>query len=158
MNVLYGFDLLMETIKGAFGFDTLCLIPSDCFLIFPYKEIEVILCDCKTKCEKFYLAGPMTGYPDYNWNKFKDATKRLREQLNFEIVSPVEITDEMGGQRKFIEDTEHQKKVWGKLIEEIESCDGIVLMEGWQKSTGAKRELKIALENDKQVYLLEEMI
>ena len=44
---------------------------------------------------KLYLAGPMRGYYNYNFQQFEDATAYLR-WLGHEVVSPHEIDIEQG--------------------------------------------------------------
>ena len=84
--------------------------------------------------KRVYLAGPMTGYPELNFPAFHREAARLRDK-GFDVVNPAEINaDPAAG--------------WVDCmradIRELVTCDGIVLMPGWEKSRGATLEHHIA--------------
>lgn len=105
---------------------------------------------------KIYLAGPMSGIPQFNFPAFYAAAKVLREQ-GFEVVNPAEIDDaEDAGAALRSPDGDPNnravvKKSWGdflsrdvKLLADT-GIEGIVFLPGWQKSKGARLEAFVGL-------------
>ena len=85
-----------------------------------------------------YLAGPMTGYENFNIPAFKTAKEELEKQ-GFEIVLPYDI-----------ENTEQSGWTWGDYLAEdiriiCNDCMGMVLLPEWERSRGAKLELAAGL-------------
>lgn len=108
-----------------------------------------------------YVAGPMTGLPQFNFPAFDEATTNLRRE-GFKVVSPAELDDEetraaalaspdgAPGSGTTNGDT------WGdflardvKLI--ADQCDGVAVIDGWNKSKGARLETFIAHVTSKPV-------
>jgi hypothetical protein len=102
---------------------------------------------------KVYLAGPMSGLPQFNFPAFYAAAKALREQ-GFEVVSPAELDDaeDAGAAMKSPDGNMRGiAKTWGdflardvKLLAD-EGIKGIVFLPGWDKSRGAKLEATVGL-------------
>jgi len=91
----------------------------------------------------WYLSGPMTGYPDFNFSLFQRAAKTLREK-GFQIVSPSEM-DESQGHWPWA-----RRPKWGAYLGRdvtviIEECDGIIMLPKWRDSPGCRIELFVAL-------------
>lgn len=86
------------------------------------------------KPARWYLAGPMTGYPDLNFPAFHAAAASLRA-LGLHVVNPAELNPDPGADWKDCMRTD---------IAELVHCDGIVLLPGWEGSKGAKLERHIA--------------
>ena len=85
---------------------------------------------------KLYIAGPMTGYPGFNFPAFHAAARVLRAQ-GHDAVSPAE---QFGG------NTTLPYQVYTRHDAElILTVEGIVLLDGWGKSTGAKTETALGL-------------
>lgn len=80
-----------------------------------------------------YIAGPMTGYPEYNHPAFHAKAAELRASGE-EVINPAEIDAEIGLDQPW--DTYLRRD----LILLAEHCDKIVLLEGWEKSKGASLE------------------
>jgi hypothetical protein len=78
----------------------------------------------------WYLAGPMTGYPEHNHPAFKLAAKLLRNR-GYTVWSPAEEND-----------THLTFNVCMKkdLNAVVNLCRGIVLLNGWKRSLGANTE------------------
>lgn len=83
---------------------------------------------------KWYLAGPMTGIHDHNYPAFHAEAARLRA-AGMEVINPAEINAV-------------KPDTWAAAmradIAALLTCDGIVLMPGWEHSKGATLEYKIA--------------
>lgn len=105
---------------------------------------------------KFYLAGPMRGYQHFNFPAFLMAA-RVLEARGFEIVSPAEKDLEAGFDPS--RPIEGQKFDVGAAFrwdfEAVVKSRGIILMPGWDRSTGAKAERLVAFLGELEVYLLD---
>lgn len=96
-----------------------------------------------------YLAGPMTGYPDYNFPAFEEARKQLR-RLGAEVHCPAEL-----GQ---VEGWEWEQYMRRGLITMLTNCRAVVVLPGWEQSRGAKMEVGIAAKLRMTVLSLHEAI
>lgn len=98
-----------------------------------------------------YLAGPMTGLPDFNFPAFFAAAAVLRDR-GYTVVSPAEINTEqkLTGTVPWVECLRND-------IKALCDCEGIVLMPGWEGSKGAHLELHIAHRLGLQVMHFEKM-
>jgi hypothetical protein len=102
---------------------------------------------------KVYVSGPMTGYPEFNYPAFHEASAALRE-YGYEVVSPAEIDAESGllaGTSLWEDFIRHDVRI-------LTYCDGIVLLDGWHKSRGARLEHHIALTLNMDVLTLAEAL
>ena len=77
----------------------------------------------------------MTGIKDYNYPEFNRVAADLRD-YGCDIFNPAEIKLDNPTYEGYME----------VCLEAIERCDKIYLLKGWECSSGAKRELKKALE------------
>jgi hypothetical protein len=86
----------------------------------------------KKKDYKFewYLAGPMSGLPEFNYPAFRLAAKLLRNR-GYKIWSPAEEND------THLTFNTCMKK---DLNSVVNLCKGILLLNGWKKSLGANIE------------------
>jgi hypothetical protein len=84
---------------------------------------------------RWYLAGPMSGYPESNYPAFGEAAKFLRS-IGYDIVSPHET--------KPVQDDSRWQECIRHDISTLATCHGIVLLSGWSRSKGARLELTIA--------------
>lgn len=88
-----------------------------------------------TDTRRIYLAGPMTGYPEFNYPAFRTATAFLRRQ-GHEVVCPTELHDG---------DTSRPWDYYVRCaIGGLIRCDTIALLPGWETSRGARLEHTIA--------------
>ncbi|WP_213761962.1 DUF4406 domain-containing protein [Caballeronia sp. dw_19] len=83
---------------------------------------------------KLYLAGPMTGYPEFNFPAFAAESARLRT-LGFEVVNPAELNSGSDGDWLACMRVD---------IKALVDCDGVALLPGWEKSRGAPIEQGLA--------------
>lgn len=94
-----------------------------------------------------YVAGPMTGLPEYNAPAFDRATADLREQ-GFEVISPVEMDREDGISLE-AEAAHNGGWDWARALARdiavvIRDVDAVVVLPGWTKSRGAFLETETA--------------
>lgn len=82
---------------------------------------------------KVYLAGPMTGIPEFNYPQFAKHADDLRTR-GFEVVSPHELCDQSMSWRLCMKVN----------IKRLVECDMIAMLPGWDKSRGACLEMQIA--------------
>lgn len=104
---------------------------------------------------KVYLAGPMTGIEDWNFPAFIDGARALRE-AGHEVISPAEHDLELGYVEVTARDdgdvpihfdiTESfdREVVLAWDCEQIPTCDAVVLLCGYGKSSGVRQELATA--------------
>ena len=85
---------------------------------------------------RVYIAGPMTGLPNFNYASFNQTAKQLRA-LGCEVENPAENPDPPG-------------KEWAgymrMAIAQVIQCDTLALLPGWHTSRGAEIERRLALE------------
>ncbi len=83
---------------------------------------------------KLYVAGPMSGLPEYNYPAFHKAAADLRA-AGYEVLNPAENDRPLGDPwHAFMRDA------IGLLIQ----CNGVALLDGWQDSRGARIEQNLA--------------
>lgn len=83
---------------------------------------------------RYYLSGPMTGLPSFNYPYFNAVAERLRHD-GLEVVNPAE---NFGGDENL--PREHYMK---KDVAHLLDCQAIVLLDGWQNSRGARLEVEL---------------
>lgn len=83
---------------------------------------------------RWYLSGPISGYPEHNAPQFNVAAKMLRER-GYEVCNPIEFDETLG-------------LAWSdylrKDIRALMDCGGVITLPGWQESRGANLEVHIA--------------
>lgn len=98
---------------------------------------------------RFYLSGPMRGYPKFNFPAFDAATAEGRRR-GYGVMSPADMDRELGHTENdsldAINTPEQQRRFAGRdcaaiLALKAENGDGIALLPGWERSTGALAEL-----------------
>lgn len=122
------------------------------------KEMDAIIADytientgtleeyqkaCRSLCDMLglstrktiYIAGPITGKPNYNQVAFLYAKTKLQAK-GYEVISPLEIVEP--GELPW----EHYMK---KDIPILIDCDEVYMLKGWNKSKGAALEHSLAL-------------
>ena len=103
---------------------------------------------------KYYLAGPMTGVPQFNIPLFDEAAFKLRK-AGFDIISPAERdTYETRSSALRSKDGDHAQlttaESYGDMLSRdmkiiADEVDGLVLLDGWENSRGARLEVYVAL-------------
>lgn len=83
---------------------------------------------------RFYISGPMSGYPEHNATQFTSVAKLLRER-GYDVCNPIEFDESPG-------------LAWSdylrKDIRALMDCQGVITLPGWQESRGATLEVHIA--------------
>lgn len=101
-----------------------------------------------------YLAGPMRGFPELNFPKFRAASPLL-ESAGWKVFSPAdifELNEDNNDQRRFVRRFTHI------IINELSDGDAIVLLPGWEGSVGAQAERSVGLWCGLNVLTLEEAL
>lgn len=84
---------------------------------------------------KLYIAGPMTGLPDFNYPAFFAAEEQLKA-AGYETENPA--------RNELSEDRPADEPMWLGFMRmslvQISRVDGLALLPGWQNSSGAKLE------------------
>lgn len=96
--------------------------------------------------ENYYVAGPMSGYDEYNYPAFDKATGELRDS-GIKVLSPHEVPWPRG------HETMQSAELWTRMMEAtnplLQKSAGIILLKGWPASTGAGIELNFFLQRPK---------
>lgn len=111
---------------------------------------------------KWYLAGPMTGIPQFNIPAFDEAAETLRSQ-GFEIISPAErdtyetrkaALGSATGDHSDLSVAETYGDMLARDMKIIaDEIGGMIFLPGWHKSRGAKTEGYLALAFDRKFGL-----
>ena len=109
------------------------------------------------KIRTIYIAGPMTGKPGFNYQKFNEWARALRA-LGWGVKNPVEIGERFGTADEINADKKLLETVMAAEIEELKKCDAIFLLDEWETSTGAKKELAVALSQGLEVIVAPKLI
>lgn len=83
----------------------------------------------------FYVSGPMTGYPDFNFPAFADAARRLRD-AGHSVYSPHECFN--GSQTMAYADYIRED------VRLVCLSRAVVVLPGWEHSKGANLEVHLA--------------
>ena len=82
--------------------------------------------------KKIYIAGPMTGYDNFNRDEFNSAAEKLTSKGHV-ALNPAILPDGLS-----------QAEYMQICISMLQMCDGILLLKGWKKSAGARAEYALA--------------
>ena len=104
------------------------------------------------KRPKIYIAGPMRGLPDFNYPKFNQYAQAHR-MAGWFVVNPVEIGADYGTPDQINADPALLAAVMAAELHALETCDAIYLLDGWQNSEGARKELAAAIAYGLKIYL-----
>lgn len=82
---------------------------------------------------KVYVAGPMTGLPEFNYPAFRAAAERLRD-AGYEVEDP----------STNVNPTPDDYHGWLRAgLAQLIRCDGVALLDGWEASGGARLEVNV---------------
>lgn len=83
---------------------------------------------------KLYIAGPMTGLPDFNYPAFRYAAGLLVD-AGYAVEDPSQN----------VNPTPDDYHGWLKAgLAQLITCDGVALLDGWEASGGARLEVNVA--------------
>ena len=90
---------------------------------------------------KYYIAGPMTGYPQENMAAFDAAALYYRNQ-GIDVSNPADLQHKLSN----IPLTEEMRRdiIMYCVYELCQGCTHIVLLPGWEQSKGAAVEVAVA--------------
>lgn len=84
-----------------------------------------------------YVAGPMTGLPDYNYPAFNQAAAELTD-AGYDVLNPVTSEDD---------NTTGTTQTWQWYMRHalamVIRADGVALLPGWETSRGATLEVHV---------------
>lgn len=108
-----------------------------------------------TTSKGIYVAGPMRGYPEFNFPAFFAAADKLREK-GWKVFNPAQKDVETHGTELFTSnktgDTDAAVQQGFSLRDALKwdtekiclECDAIAMLPGWEKSAGAFAEWALA--------------
>lgn len=97
---------------------------------------------------RLYVAGPMTGLPDFNYPAFREASTQL-EAHGFDVEDP----------STNVNPTPDDYHGWLKAgLAQLITCDGVALLDGWEASGGARLDVNVAATLGMRVAPLAEWI
>lgn len=107
---------------------------------------------------RLYVAGPMSGYPEHNFPAFREAAEVLRD-MGHDVTSPVEMDESAGFDSETAPNVEAGSEQWASFLARdviviAGDVEGVVVIEGWEKSRGAALEVHVARELGKPIYRL----
>lgn len=85
--------------------------------------------------QRVYIAGPMSGFEDSNFQEFEAVASRWRAS-GYDVVSPAEL-DDGDTTRPW---TYYMRRDLGMLLD----CDMVAVLNGWSGSRGARLEVLVA--------------
>jgi len=88
-----------------------------------------------------YIAGPMTGLPDFNYPAFRAVAAALRAR-GLEVKSPTEVSDD-GPPADYTAEMPYGYYL-RRSLRMLLDCDEVVLLPGWEQSRGARLEREVA--------------
>lgn len=94
---------------------------------------------------KLYIAGPMTGYPEYNYPAFNRAEEILIAH-GYDVLNPA---------RRGVVDGWGWVDYMRPALRDISEADGLAVLDGWHASRGATLEVDIAQRLDLRVARVE---
>ena len=94
---------------------------------------------------RIYIAGPMTGLPDFNYPAFFDAAEKLTA-AGYEPINPARAEG--------LEGCSTWLDYMRASLHDIATAGGIALLPGWAESRGARLERDLARDLGLPVYAL----
>jgi hypothetical protein len=86
-----------------------------------------------------YIAGPMTGYQDFNFPAFDEAAEQLRA-AGYDVINPADVDRSLGidpAVASLHPSEQAFHEAMKRDIPLVLSADGIALLTGWRQSRGA---------------------
>lgn len=109
---------------------------------------------------RLYVAGPMRGIPEFNFPAFDDAARQLRA-LGHEVFSPAEY-DRMTGFDPADMTGQEPVDIDAMLAKDLDwicqMAEAVVVLPGWDKSSGVNAEIATAQALAKPVWTLDAVL
>lgn len=100
---------------------------------------------------KVFISGPMTGYENFNFDKFDRIAGKLW-RAGVDSVNPADICRKYKKERVLADKSAFDAMI-AEQQEAEKTCTGILLLDGWEASKGVRLELKTALDGGADVFL-----
>ena len=107
-----------------------------------YREMSLSYQHNSRRRKRIYIAGPMSGYPKFNYPAFHEAESKLRN-AGYIPVNPAKDHQVSEDGDDFAEGVTYQDCL-REALQALLTCDGVALLPGWELSTGAKLEHHVA--------------
>jgi hypothetical protein len=93
-----------------------------------------------------YIAGPMRGYPNHNFDAFYSAEKKWQKNPMIEkIHNPARMDEDEGfDPSTAVDSKEHLRSCMKRDLNAILDCNAMVMLHGWEHSEGARVEHSLA--------------
>lgn len=93
-----------------------------------------------------YIAGPMRGYQNHNFDAFYKAEEKWENNSMIEkIYNPARMDEDEGFDPAAAEDSkEHLRSCMKRDLNAILNCNAMVMLHGWEHSEGARVEHALA--------------
>ena len=112
----------------------------DRFTVENYKQLAELI----NKGLKIYLAGPMSGIPNNNFEVFDTAAAHLRE-IGYQVFNPADNDRKMWGSLENIAKyANYRDCLRADLNWILDHAEAIALLPGWDKSRGANIEKQLS--------------
>jgi hypothetical protein len=92
---------------------------------------------------RVYIAGPMSGIPEFNFPAFFAAEERFAE-AGWEVLNPARADKDLDGFDPKKDAARSHAHYMRRDLPMVASCDAIALLPGWRASRGARDELYVA--------------
>lgn len=112
---------------------------------------------------RLYVAGPMSGMPDFNFPAFFAAADTLRA-LSYDVENPADndgptLEIALANAKASVAAQGGEGASWASYLKRdmvrIFGCDGVCVLPGWQKSRGANLEVDVATRLGMPIYCLQ---
>ena len=115
----------------------------------------------KDRTPTIYVAGPMRGYDNFNYEAFDRQTDILRKQ-GWSVINPAEMDRDISAPpsdpheydpKTNYEDREFMREALCRdLVAICDTCTAVYMMSGWEQSRGAKAEWHCAKALGLEIY------
>lgn len=92
---------------------------------------------------RIYIAGPMSGLPDFNYPAFDQAEGALLD-TGYDAVSPAVSAHRSTSDSSALAEGLRYEDVLARSLQKLLSADAVALLEGWEESHGARIEVSLA--------------
>lgn len=92
------------------------------------------------RCSKIYIAGPMSGFENFNRDKFNDVAKKLKQHGHV-VLSPATLPAGLT-----------QAEYMDICCAMVRCSTGLLMLDGWDQSEGATAEYHLAKKLGKDIF------